>query len=106
MTIRDVAVKVGIIERPVQRILNELVDEGYLVRERVGRANTYRLIHAGQLGHVPPSLLLENARPAARSATNFSATDTPVPTEPSPALRATYRTPSARHFLGGLGTVL
>ena len=39
--LRDVAVTVGITERAAQRIVNDLVDAGYVERERVGRRNRY-----------------------------------------------------------------
>jgi hypothetical protein len=41
--LRDVATAVGITERAAQRIVTELVDDGYLERFRVGRRNTYRV---------------------------------------------------------------
>lgn len=41
--IRDIASKVLITERAVQRILVDLEREGYLRRQRVGRQNRYRL---------------------------------------------------------------
>jgi predicted DNA-binding transcriptional regulator len=41
--LRDVAQTVGITERSAHRIISELVDEGYVVRERVGRRNVYRV---------------------------------------------------------------
>jgi predicted transcriptional regulator len=44
--LRDIADKVGITERAVQGIVNDLVDEGYLSRVRVGRRNHYE-VHAG-----------------------------------------------------------
>jgi hypothetical protein len=43
MRMRDLAALVGITERATQRIVGELVEHGYLERERVGRRNTYRL---------------------------------------------------------------
>jgi len=43
LRIRDVAVKVGITERAAQRILHDLVEAGYVERQRHGRRNTYRL---------------------------------------------------------------
>jgi predicted transcriptional regulator len=43
--LRDVAGKVGITERAAQRIVADLVDEGYLTRSRVGRRNQY-LVHS------------------------------------------------------------
>ncbi len=42
-TLRDVALKVGITERAVQRIVGELEAAGALTRERDGRRNRYRL---------------------------------------------------------------
>jgi DNA-binding Lrp family transcriptional regulator len=42
-TLRDVAGKVGITERAVQKIVLDLEREGILVRRRVGRRNTYEL---------------------------------------------------------------
>ena len=39
--LRDVAEQVGITERAAQGIVGDLVDRGYLVRERVGRRNHY-----------------------------------------------------------------
>ncbi|MGE3961256.1 MAG: helix-turn-helix transcriptional regulator [Dehalococcoidia bacterium] len=39
--LRDVAEAVGITERAAQRIVYDLVEEGYLDREREGRRNRY-----------------------------------------------------------------
>ena len=39
--LRDIAQTVGITERSAHRILSELVDDGYVVRERIGRRNVY-----------------------------------------------------------------
>jgi DNA-binding MarR family transcriptional regulator len=41
--LRDIAAAVGITERAAHRIVSELVDEGYLVRERQGRRNHYQV---------------------------------------------------------------
>ena len=41
--LRDVAAAVGITERAAHRIVSELVDEGYVVRERRGRRNHYQV---------------------------------------------------------------
>jgi DNA-binding MarR family transcriptional regulator len=41
--LRDIATDVGITERAAHRILSELVDEGYVVRERQGRRNRYEV---------------------------------------------------------------
>ncbi len=39
--LREIAVEVGITERAVQAIVNDLVTEGYVDRVRVGRRNHY-----------------------------------------------------------------
>ncbi len=49
--IRDIAVKVRITERAVQRIVVDLEQGGYLKRERVGRQNHYRLEPGLHLRH-------------------------------------------------------
>ncbi len=43
LRLRDLAERVGITERAVQRILGELEEAGYLSREKEGRSNRYRL---------------------------------------------------------------
>ncbi|HEU0152779.1 MAG TPA: winged helix-turn-helix domain-containing protein [Arenimonas sp.] len=50
-TLREVAAKVGITERAVQRIVAELEGAGALVREREGRRNLYRIQHDLRLRH-------------------------------------------------------
>jgi len=45
--LRDVATRVGITERAVQRIVAELEEGGYLSRVRVGRRNRYE-VHEGK----------------------------------------------------------
>lgn len=40
---RDVAAAVGITERAAQRIVGELVEEGYVTRTRRGARNSYRV---------------------------------------------------------------
>ena len=49
--LRDLAEAVGITERAAQRIVSELVDAGYLVRERVGRRNNYKVVPGTNLRH-------------------------------------------------------
>lgn len=39
--LRDIAAAVGITERAAHRIVSELVEEGYVLRERQGRRNRY-----------------------------------------------------------------
>jgi len=41
--LRDIAASVGITERAAQRIVNELVGDGYVSRERRGRRNHYEM---------------------------------------------------------------
>ena len=43
LRVRDLAAAIGITERAAQRIVGELVDAGYLVREKQGRRNRYEL---------------------------------------------------------------
>ena len=61
--LRDVATSVGITERAAQRILADLVDAGFVSRERVGRRNRYvinrdrAMRHPAQAGHEIGELL-------------------------------------------------
>jgi DNA-binding transcriptional ArsR family regulator len=41
--LRDIAESVGITERSAHKILSELVEEGYVLRERQGRRNRYEV---------------------------------------------------------------
>ncbi|HVN91025.1 MAG TPA: winged helix-turn-helix domain-containing protein [Candidatus Binataceae bacterium] len=51
MILREVAARVGITERAVQRIVAELEAAGYLTRERHGRRNSYRINSRLHLRH-------------------------------------------------------
>ena len=51
MVLRAVAVRVGITERAVQRIIADLEDGGVLERERIGRKNHYRIHRDQRLRH-------------------------------------------------------
>lgn len=51
LRLRDVAEQVGVTERAAQRIVSDLVDAGYLERQRDGRRNTYRVRHDSPLRH-------------------------------------------------------
>ena len=51
MRIRDLALEVGITERAVQRIIAELIDEGYIKRIKEGRRNFYELTADKPLKH-------------------------------------------------------
>ena len=63
MRFRDIAQIVGITERATQRIVADLIDAGYIDRERVGRRNRYHLNtdikmrHAAQADHEIGELL-------------------------------------------------
>lgn len=48
---REVAGKVGITERAVQKIVTELVESKYLTKERQGRCNVYQLVAGRPLRH-------------------------------------------------------
>jgi predicted transcriptional regulator len=48
---RDIAEQVGITERATQRILADLVAEGYVARAKVGRRNSYTINRRGRLRH-------------------------------------------------------
>jgi DNA-binding transcriptional ArsR family regulator len=71
--LREIAAAVGITERAAHRILSELVDEGYVLRERHGRRNRYKikpelplrhpLVQEREVGDLL-NVLLRPARPA------------------------------------------
>lgn len=48
---RDLAERVGITERAVQRIIDDLAESGYLIVEREGRRNRYRVHERLPLRH-------------------------------------------------------
>jgi winged helix-turn-helix DNA-binding protein len=70
--LRDIAAAVGITERGAHKILSELVDEGYVLRERHGRRNHYKvkpelplrhpLVHDREVGDLL-TVLLRPERP-------------------------------------------
>jgi len=49
--LRDIAMLVGITERAAQKIVSDLVTDGYLAVERVGRRNHYRVKARRPLRH-------------------------------------------------------
>ncbi len=51
MLLREVANKVGITERAVQKIVLELEEGGVLIRKRVGRCNHYTIKEGRSLRH-------------------------------------------------------
>ena len=48
---RDIAEQVGITERATQRILANLIADGYVTRTKVGRRNHYKVNPRGRLRH-------------------------------------------------------
>ena len=51
MVLREVALRVGITERAVQRIVVDLEESGFLQRKKVGRKNQYRVLKNQPLRH-------------------------------------------------------
>ncbi|MEU6731311.1 winged helix-turn-helix domain-containing protein [Nonomuraea wenchangensis] len=84
--LRDIAVTIGITERAVQLILNDLVEGGYVNRAREGRRNRYEIVPGGRLRH--PS---QNAVPVQWLIGLFTGTvrgpGDGVASEPPPATR-------------------
>ena len=48
---RDIAQRVGITERATQRILSDLLSEGYIEKTKIGRRNRYAVNRHGHLRH-------------------------------------------------------
>ena len=51
MRMREIAEQVGITERAAQRIVGDLVSEGYVSRKKVGRRNEYEVNDHARLRH-------------------------------------------------------
>lgn len=51
LVLREVADRVGITERAVQRIVQELEEGGFIEREKIGRRNHYRVLTDNHLRH-------------------------------------------------------
>lgn len=51
MVLREVALRVGITERAVQRIVVDLEDSGFIERTKVGRQNHYKVLKNQPLRH-------------------------------------------------------
>ncbi len=49
--LREVALKIGITERAVQRIIADLEQDGFIERQKVGRRNQYRILTKHPLRH-------------------------------------------------------
>ena len=50
-TVRQIAARVGLTERQSHRVLSDLVEAGYLQRQRVGRRNQYRVDESLPMRH-------------------------------------------------------
>ncbi|MFK8113124.1 MAG: helix-turn-helix transcriptional regulator [Rubripirellula sp.] len=51
LVLREVATRVGITERAVQRIVQDLEEEGFIRREKIGRRNAYEVLSKKPLRH-------------------------------------------------------
>lgn len=49
--LRDIAAAIGITERSAHKVLSELVEDGYVLRERRGRRNHYKVKSEQPLPH-------------------------------------------------------
>ena len=49
--LREIAAHVGITERAAHRILSQLIEDGYVLRERVGRRNRYEVVAGLPMRH-------------------------------------------------------
>lgn len=43
ITVREIAARLGITERTVHRILNDLLAEGYIIKTKYGKQNHYKI---------------------------------------------------------------
>lgn len=50
-TVRQLAERASLTERQAHRVLADLVDGGYVIRERVGRRNRYRVNEGASMRH-------------------------------------------------------
>ncbi len=51
LVLREVALRIGITERAVQRIIADLEHDGFIEREKVGRKNQYHILSKRALRH-------------------------------------------------------
>ena len=51
LVLRQVAIEVGITERAVQRIIQDLEEGGFIQREKIGRQNRYKVLTNQSLRH-------------------------------------------------------
>ena len=50
-TMRDIAFAIGVTERSIQRVLDDLASEGYVTWERTGKGNIYEINQTRGLKH-------------------------------------------------------
>ena len=50
-TMREMASALGVTERSIQRVLDDLASEGYVTWERTGKGNIYEINHTRGLKH-------------------------------------------------------
>ncbi|HEU4325305.1 MAG TPA: helix-turn-helix domain-containing protein [Roseiflexaceae bacterium] len=55
VTTREIAARVGITERQIQRIVGDLAEGGHLTKTRDGRANVYQIHPERVLEHAAPT---------------------------------------------------
>jgi len=51
IVVREIALKVGITERTVLGIIQDLEEAGYIKREKIGRSNRYKIVPKKNLRH-------------------------------------------------------
>ncbi len=90
---RDIAEQVGITERAAQRILADLIADGYVIRSKVGRRNHYRIDPRGHLRH-----------PVLRDLSIGVLLDVLNPDGPANDLRSASARPPAHQASGGVIT--
>jgi DNA-binding transcriptional ArsR family regulator len=79
--LRDIAAAIGITERSAHKVLSELIEEGYVLRERHGRRNRYKvkpelplrhpLVREREVGELL-EVLSRSERPARAGALEFA----------------------------------
>jgi len=50
-TVRELATRAALTERQAHRVLADLVEEGYVTRQRIGRRNSYRIQPSQRMRH-------------------------------------------------------
>jgi DNA-binding transcriptional ArsR family regulator len=97
MRLRDIAATLGITERSAYSIVSDLSDAGYVLKEKDGRRNQYRVqqhlplpgttIRERTVGEVLEVLIGTDDRPKSRSAAKKKATKSAVKKKPTKKTR-------------------